>query len=65
MTELEVYLHGVIESIKEIVMTDGLAAEEDFLIANLCDTAHRIYRQKMLEQMDKAPSGPGGLKHNE
>ncbi len=68
MTELEVYLHGTIGDIKDALMSKGLSSDVDFIIANLCDTAHRIYLSHIRDDIKatmEAPKGPGGIHHQE
>ncbi len=68
MTELEVYLHGTIQDIKDALMAKGLSSDTDFIIANLCDTSHRIWLQHIHDDIKshlEAPTGPGGVHHGE
>ncbi len=65
MTELEVYLHGTIQNIKDALMTDGLASDAEFLIANLCDSAHKVFLGHLNKEIQKTLTGPGGVHHEE
>ncbi len=67
MTEFEIYLHGTIMNIRDALLTDGLASDAEFLINQMCNSAHNEFLKRIREEIKRevpAPPGPGGIHHD-
>ncbi len=67
LTDLEIYLHATLEDVKQLVLASGASNDKLLVALHLIDTADKHYMKKLGDYVEDhiAPTGPGGIHHQE